>query len=110
VTSFVFSIAAENDLIEIYRYGTLNYGQEQAELYVHGIKDKCQLVADTPELCRERKEFKPPVRIYNYKSHLIIYILKEKFILVVRILHARMDLVSEPGWATHDLSIHKPEK
>ncbi len=86
-------------LIEIYRYGTLNYGQEQAELYVHGIKDKCQLVADTPELCRERKEFKPPVRIYNYKSHLIIYLLKEEFILVVRILHARMDLVSETGWA-----------
>ena len=30
---YVFSEKAENDLIEIYRYGFLNHGKRQAELY-----------------------------------------------------------------------------
>lgn len=94
---FVFSNAAENDLIELYCYGYLNYGKERAERYVQGLKIKCQLLADTPELCQERKEFNPPIRIYNYKSHLIIYLVKEGFILIVRIVHARMDILSKTG-------------
>ncbi len=89
---YVFSKEAENDLIEAYRYGLLNHGERQAELYQESLKQKCQFLADNPLLCRERDEFMPPVRIHHHKKHLIIYIIEADHILIVRIRHERMDL------------------
>jgi len=91
--SLVFSHAAENDLIGIYRYGFMNYGEERAERYLQGLKIKCQLLVDNPELCRERKELAPPVRIYHYEKHLILYTINKDGILIVRVLHERMDVL-----------------
>ena len=31
---YVFSEEAENDLVEIYRYGFINYGEGKADLYI----------------------------------------------------------------------------
>ena len=87
-----FSKKAEKDLIEIYRYGFLNHDEQKAELYVESLKEKCQALADSPFLYRERKEFTPPVRIYHHKKHLIIYTVETNYILIVRIQHERMDI------------------
>ena len=92
MTLYVFSREAENDLIEIYRYGFLNHGERQAERYQEALKEKCQFLADNPLLCRERDEFTPPVRIHHHKKHLIIYTIEADHILIVRIRHERMDL------------------
>lgn len=89
---YVFSEKAENDLIEIYRYGFLHHGERQAELYQQSLKEKCQFLADNPLLYRERKEFTPPVRIHHHKKHLIIYTVETDHILIVRIRHDRMEL------------------
>ena len=35
---YVFSKEAENDLVEIYRYGYINYGEKKADLYIEGLK------------------------------------------------------------------------
>lgn len=89
---YVFSKKAENDLIEIYRYGFLNHGEKQANLYSEALKEKCQFLSDTPLLYRERNEFIPPVRIYHHKKHLIIYTMGTDHILIIRILHERMNI------------------
>ena len=89
---YVFSKKAEKDLIEIYHYGFLNHDEQKAELYVESLKEKCQALADNPFLYRERKEFTPPVRIYHHKKHLIIYAVETDHILIVRILHERMNV------------------
>ena len=39
---YVFSIAAENDLMAIYRYGFLNYGENKADLYINALKAQCR--------------------------------------------------------------------
>ncbi len=39
---YVFSNEAENDLIEIYRYGFINNGDSKADLYIDALKEKCQ--------------------------------------------------------------------
>ena len=36
---YVFSKEAENDLMEIYRYGFLNYGENKADLYINALKE-----------------------------------------------------------------------
>ena len=41
---YVFSKEAENDLVEIYRYGFINYGENKADLYIEALKEKCQFI------------------------------------------------------------------
>lgn len=90
---YVFSTEAENDLMEIYHYGFLNYGENKADLYINTLKAQCLLLSANPYLCRERKELTPPVRIYHHKKHLIIYTIEaDYYILIVRICHERMDI------------------
>jgi toxin ParE1/3/4 len=91
---YIFSKETENDLQGIYRYGFLEHGEEQAERYSASLKEKCQLLADTPYLYRERHEFTPPVRIHHHKKHLIIYLVEAEHIFIARILHERMDVQS----------------
>lgn len=88
---YVFSKEAESDLKDIYRYGFLNHGERQADRYQKSLKEKSQFLADNPFLCRERDEFKPPVRIHHHKKHPIVYVITDDAILIVRILHDRMD-------------------
>ena len=69
---YVFSKEAENDLVEIYRYGFINYGESKVDLYIEVLKEKCQFLADMPNLCPDRDEFNPPVKIHHHRKHLII--------------------------------------
>jgi len=89
---YVFSKEAENDLVEIYRYGFINYGENKADLYIEALKEKCQFLADVPNLCPDRDEFNPPVKIHHHRKHLIIYVIENYDILIVRVLHDRMDI------------------
>jgi plasmid stabilization system protein ParE len=41
---FIFPKQAEQDLREIYHHGFLNYGEDQAEMYMSSIKGKCHLL------------------------------------------------------------------
>ena len=45
-----------------------------------------------PNLCSDRDEFEPSVKIHHHKKHLIIYTVETDYILIVRVLHERMDI------------------
>lgn len=83
---------ADNDLIGIYIYGFRNFGEAQAEKYFSELENCFQLLSKTPFICRERTEFTPPVRIHPHGRHLVIYVIKDDLILIIRILHASMDV------------------
>ncbi len=40
---YVFSKEAENDLVEIYRYGFINYGENKADLYIEALIEKMSI-------------------------------------------------------------------
>ena len=92
MSRYLFSKEAENDLIEIYRYSFLNYGESKADLYKETLREKCQFLAASPYLCCEQPKFTPPVRIAHHKKHLIVYTFMEDHIFIVRILHERMNV------------------
>ena len=92
MSAYLFSKQAEKDLIEIYRYGFINYGEEKANLYAESLKEKCVFIAEIPLLNTERFEFDPPVRIHHHQKHLIIYVITKSDVLIVRILHERMNV------------------
>lgn len=49
-------------------------------------------LAENPFVSNERYEFDPPVQIHPHGKHLIVYTVEGNFILIVRVLHQRMDL------------------
>lgn len=84
---------ADADLIDIYVYGAQNFGQLAAEAYFLDINQTFQFLAENPFAGRERTEFNPPVRIHPHGRHLIIYTIEDSCILIVRVLHQKMDVL-----------------
>jgi len=91
------SRAAEEDLIEIWLYGAKHHGPAQADRYQDSLEGTFALLAQFPELARERSELVPPLRVHPFGSHLILYLVRANgSIFVVRVRHEREDWVSEP--------------
>ena len=44
---------------------------------------------------RERPELSPPVRVHFHKAHVIAYLVQSDGILIVRVLDARQDWVTD---------------
>ncbi|UWQ26948.1 type II toxin-antitoxin system RelE/ParE family toxin (plasmid) [Leisingera aquaemixtae] len=86
--------AARADLAAIWRYGRDTWGAAQADAYADSLFALFDLLADFPEMARERAEFTPPVRIHPTGAHLVIYRLEQSRPEILRILHARRDLMA----------------
>lgn len=82
---------ADDDIIGIYVHGVREFGARQAEKYHAGIAEAFRLLADNPFIVRERQEFRPPVRLYFYEAHVIVYQIMSDHILIIRVLHGRQD-------------------
>ena len=84
---------AERDLRTIYHQGVTAFGLAQADLYIDGLLDAMDLIADFPEVARFRMDYHPPARIYPHGSHIIIYDLDEagSRVVIVRIRHGHED-------------------
>ncbi len=70
-----FSHAAENDLLDIFRYGIKHYGLARAERYKRELDKSLRLLSNHPRMARLRYEITPPVRIVPTQRHLIVYTL-----------------------------------
>lgn len=81
--------AAEADLSEIWDYTVEAWSEDQAEIYLTGLGQAFDRLAQFPEMARLRTEFTPPVRILPYQSHLIVYLAEGDLIDVIRVLHSR---------------------
>lgn len=86
--------AAEADLTEIWDYTVGAWSEEQAEVYLTGLGQALDRLAQFPEMARLRMEFTPPVRILPYQSHLIVYLAEGDQIDVIRVLHSRANWIT----------------
>jgi toxin ParE1/3/4 len=82
---------ADADLIAIYEYGALEFGPAQAEWYLERLHDIFVFLAANPYAARERREVEPPVRVWSFQAHLIIYQLVDEDVLILRVLGMRQD-------------------
>jgi len=83
---------ADSDLKEIYKYTYVTHGKAQADRYYDGLIARLESLADTPLIARERRDLIPPARIHPHGRHLIVYQVRERHILIVRVLHQSMDI------------------
>ena len=82
---------ADQDIIDIYLRGCREFGQARAEQYHAGLAATLDLIDRNPRLARERPEFNPPVRLHPYQAHMIVYLVDDRGVLIVRVLHGRQD-------------------
>lgn len=85
------TVEADRDIIEIYVLGAQQFGVAQSERYVDELFNTFVLLAETPNMARERRELNPPMRLHPYHAHLIAYLVRDGDILIVRVLHGRQD-------------------
>ncbi len=86
--------AAQDDLVAIWRKGAEPWGPDQADRYSDGLFALFDLLADFPELARERPEFSPPVRIHPTGAHLVIFSAIGQGLEIIRILHGHQNLTA----------------
>lgn len=83
---FRLSEQAEEDVIDIAEYGTLQFGKPQAQKYGAGLYAQFQQIAAMPEMYRNVDHIHPGMRRCVYGSHAIYFIPEADSVLIVRIL------------------------
>lgn len=90
--AFRLSNKARDDIRSIGRYTQKKWGKPQRRKYLDGMNACFARLAENPALAPERPDYSPPVRMFPYERHVIIYISDKRGILIVRVLHENMDL------------------
>lgn len=86
---------AQRDLKAIWRYTFRTWGERQAEKYTGGIKSCCETLAAHPARGKLLPGIGESIRSYRYEHHYIFYLEQEQEIVILAILHERMDLVRQ---------------
>ena len=82
---------AERDLQNIYRIGQDRFGALQTVNNANALFDVFELLAQSPLLQRERREYSKPVRIHLFKAHVIVYSIEDDGLVILRIVHGKQN-------------------
>jgi toxin ParE1/3/4 len=90
---FTLSNSAERDLDKIYDYTVIQWSLTQADKYHHQLLTHCRLLANNPTLGKNVDDVPREYLSRKAEKHIIFYkVIAPDEILIVRILHGRMDL------------------
>jgi toxin ParE1/3/4 len=89
--SFELTEDAERDIIDIYLYTLQKFGPLQAGKYTSELFGRISDIAAQPSLGRDFSDVHPGTRRSNQASHAIYYRQTGTGVLILRILHQRMD-------------------
>lgn len=88
----VFLTAEAQDDFEALRlYTRQEWGDEQEAAYKTAILQSLIVLGENAALGRQRRDLAIDLRAYLVRQHIIYYRLTEEALVVVRILHVRMD-------------------
>jgi toxin ParE1/3/4 len=92
MADYRFSRRAATDLEAIAEYTIERFGVEQAPRYRDELRTCFAQLADNPRLGRRAEQLSSGLRRYEHRSHVIFYQKTGDQILIVRVLHYRMDV------------------
>lgn len=92
MATYSFSNRAEKDLISIVDYTLEQWGHEQAEKYIAGLEQQCQLIADNPSIGSDRNSLMPKLMSFPYANHTLFYLQQAENIVILRVLYQQMKL------------------
>jgi toxin ParE1/3/4 len=88
---YLLTQASTSDLTKIFDYTCEKWGLIQAEEYLLELKEVFLKLALFPELGRVLN-LNPRYRIFFINRHLVIYTTQDTEVIIVRVLHARLEL------------------
>lgn len=89
---FIVSPRARADIEDIWSYTVGQWGERQAEIYLRLLQAAADAVASDPEIGQTCDDVRPGYRKYRVGSHVMFYRINPNAVVVVRILHQRMDV------------------
>jgi len=87
---------ADEDLIALYIQGSDRFGVRQADSYLDELDDVFRRLVINPGLARLRTEYRPPVRVFSFKAHVVVYGEEDEGIVILRVRHAHEDWQGDP--------------
>ena len=82
---------ADRDVEEILAYSVKSFGVVQTQHYFEDLKECIELLSDNPDMGFSAEDILPEYLCFPHESHMIFYKNLSSSILVVRILHQRMN-------------------
>ncbi|MGF9694875.1 type II toxin-antitoxin system RelE/ParE family toxin [Rhizobium sp. 0TCS1.26] len=90
--TLVISPRASADIDEIYDYTEGRWGQDQAEDYTFGIRSVLEEVCRGTRSGKSINEIREGACSLSYRSHYLIYRERSRSVVLIRILHRRMQV------------------
>ena len=87
MADYRLSRRAATDLEAIAEFTINRFGLEQARRY----RDELKACFENPTIGRRAEQLAKGLRRFEHRSHIVFYVLTEDGVLVVRVLHYRMD-------------------
>jgi toxin ParE1/3/4 len=93
MSAFKLTPDAKASLSSIAIYTEKTWGKQKRNAYIKQLDDSFHTLARNPKLGKERPEIHPKLLSYGVAKHVVFYIKKPQFIVIVNILHKRMDYI-----------------
>lgn len=87
-----FSEAAAKDIESIFKTSLSKFGLDQTERYFSKLKNCFALLDSNPYIGSDAADIKSGYYRFIHQRHVIFYRISTEGILVVRVLHKRMDI------------------
>ncbi len=93
---YELSELARSNIKDIARYTVRYFGQEQADEYLDGLFYSFDLLTDNPEMGRAvQSEISGNLRRFTYRSHYVVYEIRDKVIRIATIRNTKQKLPEE---------------
>lgn len=89
--NYDLSKKAAKDVSTILDYSYKEFGEKTALEYYLSLKDTFALLSKQPQIGRDINHIRAGYFRHEHAKHVIFYTLKENGILIIRVLHQKMD-------------------
>ena len=86
------SAAAAKDIEAILEQSLVDFGWLQTEKYYESLKHCLELLSEHPAMGSTAEHIRAGYRRFTHESHVVFYRVNQDGILVIRVLHRRMDV------------------
>ncbi len=91
MADYRLSAEADRDIFEIARFTLETWDEAQTDRYLNGLHDTFQELANEPASGTKSGGIRAGYFRRRYRSHMIFYKSRGAGVLIVRVLHVRMD-------------------
>jgi toxin ParE1/3/4 len=108
VTSYRITVTARAQIAALYAWSIERWGAAHARRYLEDLDAGVRDLIETPALASPRPDLDPRLFIRRVRAHHLYVAFQPEGLVVVAVLHHRMDAVRHLGAALEELGSHRP--